>query len=168
MMTIRPTTAQDWQTLKEIRLAALLDAPDAFGVRHETAIYYSDAVWRERAAGTRDLEFFVGFIDGEAAGMIGASISPAGEFKLISMWAKPAHRGSGAAAALVDAVKARAVQLGHTRVVLSVSPENKRAVAFYRKQGFCFLPEWEPLASNPRISLQTMVWHPGMVRFPQP
>lgn len=164
LTTIRPTTEQDWQTLKEIRLAALLDAPEAFGVRHETAVYYSEAVWRARAAGTRDLEFFVGLIDGEAAGMIGASTSPAGEFKLISMWAKPAHRGTGVAAALVDAVKARALQLGYNRVVLSVSAENKRAVAFYRNQGFSFLPEWEPLASNPQISLQKMAWHSGEVQ----
>jgi ribosomal protein S18 acetylase RimI-like enzyme len=127
-------------------------------VRHETAVYYSEAVWQARAAGASDLEYFLGFVDGDAAGMIGASISPGGELKLIAMWARPEHRGTGVAAALVDAVKARAVQRGHASVVLSVSADNKRAVAFYRKLGFCFLPEWEPLASNPQISLQKMVW----------
>lgn len=159
MITVRPTTLQDWKTLKEIRLAALLDAPAAFGVGHETAAYYSEAVWQARAAGASDLEYFLGFVDGQAAGMAGASTSPAGEFKLIAMWAKPGHRGSGVAAVVVEAVKGRAVQLGHASVVLSVSADNKRAVAFYHKLGFSFLPEWEPLASNPQISLQKMVWH---------
>ena len=158
MKTIRPTTAQDWRTLKHLRLAALLDAPQAFGLRYETAVYHSDAAWRERAAGTPDLAYFVGFIDDDAAAMIGAWFSPEREFKLISMWAKPEYRGTGVAASLVDAVKVRAVGLGHTSVVLSVAAENHRAVAFYRKQGFSFLPEWEPLAGNPHVSLQKMLW----------
>ncbi|MBZ2208720.1 GNAT family N-acetyltransferase [Massilia soli] len=158
MMTIRPTTAQDWRTLKHLRLAALLDAPQAFGLRHETAVYHSDAVWRERAAGTADLAYFVGLIGDDAAAMAGAWISPERDFKLISMWTKPEYRGTGVAASLVEAVKARAVDMGHTRVVLSVAAENIRAVALYRRQGFSFLPEWEPLASNPTVSLQTMLW----------
>ena len=158
MMTIRPTTAQDWRTLKEVRLAALLDAPQAFGLRYETAVYHSDAAWRERAAGNVDSAYFLGFIDGDAAAMIGAWLRPQGDFTLISMWAKPHYRGTGVAARLVDAVKARAVAQGHARVVLSVAAENKRAVAFYRKQGFHFLPECEPLAGNPQVSLQKMQW----------
>lgn len=158
MMTIRPTTAQDWRTLKHLRLAALRDMPQAFGLRYETAVYHSDAVWRERAAGTADLAYFVGLIDDDAAAMIGAWLSPEGDFKLISMWAKPECRGSGIAASLVDAVKSRAAALGHTSVTLSVAAANQRAVAFYRKQGFSFLPEWEPLAGNPQVRLQKMVW----------
>ena len=158
MMTIRPTTAQDWRTLKDIRLAALLDAPHAFGLRYETAVYHSDAAWRERAAGTADLAYFLGFVEGDAAAMIGAWVRPEGDLTLISMWAKPQYRGTGVAARLVDAVKARARDIGHTRVVLSVAAENQRAVAFYRKHGFYFLPEWEPLAGNPQVSLQKMQW----------
>ncbi len=158
MITIRPTTAQDWRTLKDVRLAALLDAPKAFGLRYETAVYHSDAAWRERAAGTADLAYYLGFIDGDAAALIGAWISPERGFTLISMWAKPEYRGTGVAASLVDTVKARAVGLGYARVVLSVAAENTRAVAFYHKQGFAFLPEWEPLASDPQVSLQKMLW----------
>lgn len=43
-MIIRPTTDADWQILKEIRLAALLDAPTAFGVRYATAAAYGKSV----------------------------------------------------------------------------------------------------------------------------
>jgi ribosomal protein S18 acetylase RimI-like enzyme len=62
------------------------------------------------------------------------------------------------AARLVDAMKASAVSQGHARVVLDVSPDNGRAAAFYRRQGFAFLPEWEALASHPDISVQKMEW----------
>lgn len=157
-MEIRSTTADDWALLKEIRLAALLDAPTAFGVSHATAAAYSDAQWRERAAGPHP-QFLLAFRNGVAAGMIGGGVSAAtGEYNLIAMWIKPEHRGDGAAARLVDAIKASAAAKGHTRIVLDVAPGNARAVAFYQREGFVFLPEWEPLASHPEIQVQKMAW----------
>ena len=157
-MEIRATTAHDWAILKEIRLAALQDAPTAFGVSYATAAAYTDAQWRERAAGPHPL-FLLAFRDGEAIGMIGGGVSAAtGEYNLIAMWVKPEHRGSVAAAQLVEAIKASAAAKGHTRIVLDVAPENARAAAFYRRQEFVFLPEWEPLASHPEIQVQKMEW----------
>ena len=47
---------------------------------------------------------------------------------------------------------------GQSRLVLDVSPDNARAAAFYKKQGFVFLPEWEPLESHPHIQVQKMEW----------
>ena len=151
----------DWETLKAIRLAALQDAPTAFGVSHTTAAAYSDEQWRERAAGPHPL-FLLAFRNSEAIGMIGGGVSAAtGEYNLIAMWVKPEQRGSGAAALLVNAIKASAIANGHGRIVLDVAPENTRAAAFYRRQGFVFLPEWEPLASHPQIQVQKMAWRSG-------
>lgn len=157
-MIVRPTTEADWETLREVRLAALLDAPTAFGLTHATAAAYGEEQWRDRAAGRTRAEYLLAFADGEAAGMIGGFVGAASELNLIGMWVKPACRGTGAAAALVDAVKARAVEQGQERVVLEVSPDNARAAAFYRKQGFTFLPEWEALESHPDVMLQKMEW----------
>jgi ribosomal protein S18 acetylase RimI-like enzyme len=157
-MEIRATTADEWAILKEIRLAALKDAPTAFGVSHATAAAYTDAQWRERAAGPHPL-FLLAFRDGEAIGMIGGGVSAAtGEYNLIAMWVKPEHRGSAAAAELVAVIKSSAAAKGHTRIVLDVAPQNARATAFYLRQGFVFLPEWEPLASHPEIQVQKMEW----------
>lgn len=160
-MIVRPTTVEDWQTLKKVRLASLLDAPMAFGLTHASAAAYSEAQWRERAAGQTRGQYLLAFVDGEAAGMIGGFVSPASEFNLIGMWVKPACRGTGAAAGLVGALKARAIAQGHDRIVLDVSPDNARAAAFYRRQGFTFLPEWEALESHPGITLQKMEWCAG-------
>jgi ribosomal protein S18 acetylase RimI-like enzyme len=137
------------------RLAAL---HHAFGVSHATAAANSDAQWRDRAASGSQPEFLLAFVNGVAAGMIGGGVSAASEFNLIAMWARPEFRGTAVAAGLVDAIKARAVSQGHARVVLTVSPANHRAAAFYRKQGFSFLPEWEALASHPDIKVQKMAW----------
>jgi ribosomal protein S18 acetylase RimI-like enzyme len=160
-MIIRPTTEDDWQALKAVRLAALLDAPTAFGVSHRTAAAYTEAEWRQRAA-VGGTAFWLAFDDGGApVGMIGGAVDGQGHYNLIGMWVAHAQRGSGAARQLVDAVKARAIELGHKRIVLDVAPENARAARFYQNQGFVFLDEWEPLASHPAIRVQKMAWLAG-------
>jgi hypothetical protein len=50
-MMIRLTTEADWEVLREMRLASLLDTPTAFGVTHASAAANSEAQWRDRAAG---------------------------------------------------------------------------------------------------------------------
>ncbi|MNJ07411.1 putative acetyltransferase [compost metagenome] len=159
-MDIRSTQTKDWLLLKQVRLAALLDAPTAFGVRYQTAASNSDEQWQERASpgGT---EFWLAFEGNKPVGMIGAAVSGTNRFNLTGMWVEPAARGSGAATQLIEAVKSRALERGYEQVVLDVSPENKSASSLYLKQGFSFMDEWEPLESHPHIILQTMVWTPG-------
>jgi RimJ/RimL family protein N-acetyltransferase len=157
-MLIRHTTELDWPSLKAVRLAALLDAPTAFGVTHASAAADSDQQWRDRAAARGPATYLLAFSGDTPVGMIGGVVSEAQEFNLIAMWLTPQHRGSGAAAALVDAMKRHAQSQGHRRVVLDVAPENARAAAFYTRCGFAFLPRWEPLASHPHIQLQQMEW----------
>lgn len=157
-MIIRSTREEDWQTLKEIRLASLHDAPTAFGASHATAAAYGDAAWRQRASNRGQAQFLLAFVDGLAVGIVGAVETASCDLNLIAMWVRREYRGMAAAAGLVAAVKQRAIAQGHVRVVLDVSPDNARAAAFYRKQGFSFLPEWEPLASHPEIAVQKMEW----------
>lgn len=157
-MEVRLISASDWALLKQIRLAALAGAPTAFGVSYDTAAGYTDAQWQERAAAVTGPQFWLAFVDGRPVGMIGAGVSQTGRFNLIAMWVEPGVRGSGVAARLVDAVKARARQLGHERIYLDVAPDNARAAQFYRKHGFEFIDEWEPLASHPHIMVRTMTW----------
>lgn len=157
-ITIRPTEEADWATLKALRLASLLDAPTAFGMTYASAAAYSNEQWQDRAAGRTAGGYVIAFRNEEAVGLIGDYVDQGGQYHLIAMWVRPDCRSSGVAARLVEAVKARAVAKGHERVVLDVSPDNLRAANFYRKQGFAFLPEWEPLASHPDIKVQKMEW----------
>ncbi|HEU4376363.1 MAG TPA: GNAT family N-acetyltransferase [Telluria sp.] len=159
-MIIRRATEADWETLREIRLASLRDAPTAFGVSHASAAADSDSQWRERASGRGRAEFLLAFVDGAAVGMVGGALSAKSEFNLIAMWVRPEHRGTAAASLLVEAIKERAAARGHARVVLQVAPDNFRAAAFHQRQGFVFLPDWEALASHPEISVQKMAWPP--------
>ncbi|MDQ4624722.1 GNAT family N-acetyltransferase [Janthinobacterium lividum] len=155
---IRPTTAGDWPALKSARLAALLDAPTAFGASHASAAAFSDADWQQRTVSTPQRTFFLAFDGEQPIGLAAQVVAGNGECHLIAMWVHPEYRGMAVAQGLVDAVKQCAVGNGHTRLVLDVAPENTRAAAFYQKQGFVFLPEWEALESHPHIQVQKMEW----------
>jgi ribosomal protein S18 acetylase RimI-like enzyme len=161
-LTLRPTREEDWEILKTIRVAALLDSPTAFGLSYATAAAYSEQQWRERASHETQPEFLLAIDREQAVGLIGGSVGPTEEYKLIAMWVHPKCRGKGIAGRLVDAIKTRAIERGHRRVVLSVSRDNDRAVSLYHRQGFVFLPEWEALASHPGIKVQKMEWHEGV------
>jgi GNAT superfamily N-acetyltransferase len=52
------------------------------------------------------------------------------------MWVEPALRGTGVASRLVGMVTWWAVALGTERLVLHVTDGNRRAAAFYERQGF--------------------------------
>lgn len=166
-VVVRKTVAADWETLKALRLAALQDAPTAFGVSHAAALADADSRWHARAAGTGPATFFMAFDGDEAVGMVAAVGSDDGRVGLIAMWVHPAWRGSAAASAhvagrdgaagvadmLVEAVKAHA---GGAAIILEVAPTNHRAVAFYARHGFGFQPHVERLASHPEIEVQRM------------
>jgi ribosomal protein S18 acetylase RimI-like enzyme len=157
-MLIRPTEESDWEVLKSIRLAALRDAPTAFGVSHQQAATHTEQEWKQRASSATLPRFWLAVDDGEAVGLAGGGVDKLGRYNLIAMWVAPAQRGSSAARRLVDAVKEHALASGHARVVLDVAPDNQRAARFYQREGFVFLDEWEPLASYPEISVQRMEW----------
>ena len=157
-IVIRPTIAADWPALKATRLAALLDAPTAFGASHASAAVFSDAEWQQRAVSTPQRTFFLAFDGEQPIGLAAQVVAGNGECHLIAMWVHQEYRGMAVAQGLVDAVKQCAVGNGHRRLVLDVAPENARAAAFYRKQGFVFLPEWEALESHPHIQVQKMEW----------
>ena len=155
---IRATRLADWRDLKTARLAALLDVPTAFGASHASAAAFTDEDWQHRAASTPQRTFLLACADGQPVGLAAHVIDGQGECSLQAMWVKLEYRGMEIAAGLVDAVKQLCVAGGHGRLALDVSPDNARAAAFYQKQGFVFLPEWEALDSHPHIQVQKMEW----------
>ena len=157
-IVIRATALADWRDLKAARLAALLDVPTAFGASHASAAAFTDEDWQQRAASTRQRTFVLAYAGSQPIGIAAHVVSLNGEASLQAMWVKREYRGMELAAGLVDAVKQLCVAGGHTRLLLDVSPDNARAAAFYQKQGFVFLPQWEALDSHPHIQVQKMEW----------
>ncbi len=133
--TLRQLTPDDWQLWREVRLAALAEAPDAFGSRLVDWQDAPESRWRDRL-GAVALNL-VAVVDGRPAGQVSggmtASDKPA---ELISMWVAPEHRGEGVGDALVRAVVEWAAEKGATEVALTVRVGNASAIDLYRRCGF--------------------------------
>ena len=137
---VRQLTPDDWRILRDIRLAALADAPDAFMMTYADAVGLDQEQWRIR---TTRSDMFAAFVGGEPVGMAGliGPSAPAGDHTLIAMWVAPALRGTGVADALIETAVARATSLGASTVRLEVAPGNARAEKVYLRHGFAITDE---------------------------
>ena len=137
---VRQLQAGEWATLRTVRLAALADAPEAFGSTIARELAFGEAEWRDRAATAPN---FIAWNEDEPVGLVtvicrhndDGTGSPL-EWELVSMWVSPDARGSGATDLLVATV-AGVVRAGSGQeVTLWVADGNDRARAFYLRAGF--------------------------------
>ncbi|MFG2407637.1 GNAT family N-acetyltransferase [Streptomyces brevispora] len=169
---IRPVRAEEWQPVKELRLAALQDpaAPVAFLETYEQGLERSDDFWRERAADGseegdgRVRRFVAEAPDGSWAGSVTVLIErPDGEVgfgtaadvhqaHVVGVFVRPEARGAGVAEALFRAGMDWAWSLGEPRIErvrLYVHENNPRASALYRRIGFVPTGETVPMQGDP-------------------
>jgi GNAT superfamily N-acetyltransferase len=145
---VRQLTPDDWRTLREIRLAALADAPDAFMMTYADAVGLGEQEWRIR---TTRSDMFAAFVGGEPVGLVGL-FGPDGsrvaDGTLIAMWVAPALRGTGVADSLIEAAVGRATSLAATGMRLEVAPGNVRAERVYARHGFTATDETPEIAGG--------------------
>jgi ribosomal protein S18 acetylase RimI-like enzyme len=137
---VRRLRADEAQEARRVRLAALLDAPDAFAMRHEQQAAEPDAYWQERArvgaAGDRIATYVAVDGDRHVGTATGVSGEREGMVWLVAMWVEPPARNAGVGAALVEAVCGWARRMGAGEVELDVREQNHSALALYRRSGF--------------------------------
>ncbi len=152
MASVRETAMDDWPALREIRLAALQDAPDAFASTHAKEETLDESAWRARIArGGSFLAYVQEISASEPVGLVGGYETEPGSVGLISMWVRPQARGHGVGEALIAAVLDWA-QARHARSVhLWVTEVNKPARRLYERCGFLPTGERQPLPSNPAL-----------------
>lgn len=134
-MRIERLQSDQWQRLKSVRLAALADAPDAFGSTLASARKCQESDWRQQL---QVLATFVAVnkqVDVGMARGIADENEPKQAF-LLSMWVAPDARGRGVGEALIQAVAHWARAAGHSRLLLDVADVNQPAVALYERMGF--------------------------------
>jgi|HubBroStandDraft_6_1064221.scaffolds.fasta_scaffold318327_3 GNAT superfamily N-acetyltransferase len=134
--SVRRAVLGDVPILRDLRLQALSDEPDAFGSTYEREMARTAADWQ------RWLSPGVTFILYEPAGARGMVAGVRDEsdpaiVHLMAMWVHPQIRGSGGARELVVAVVAWAQSQGAKVVRLKVIQGNDRARRFYERMGFC-------------------------------
>ena len=145
-MLVRRLPVADWSDFRDVRLAALRDAPEAFGSTAADAERLDAAEWRRRLAQRAVfLAEFAGQRVGLAAGISGDRL---GDAELISMWVAPAWRGHGVGDRLVGAVLAWAAAEGLKDVRLWVAHGNARAERLYARHGFASTGRVQPMGGD--------------------
>lgn len=135
---VRRLRPDDWETERDLRLAALTEAPSAFGSTLADALVFTEADWRARMA--RQVRF-AAWLDGVAVGTAGFAIGfdpfPSDAALVVGVWVVPDARGRGAGDALLDAVVgAVPAETGLRRILLCVLATNGPAASLYRRHGF--------------------------------
>jgi ribosomal protein S18 acetylase RimI-like enzyme len=138
VIELRVLPAQDWTIWRGLRLAALAQAPYAFGARLADWQGEGDREQRWRARLTVPGSYnVVALLAGEPVGMAsGMPTAEDGVVELISMWVRPAVRGRGVGDLLVRAVERWARDRGAQVVRLAVAQGNEAAYALYQRNGF--------------------------------
>ncbi|HEY1455148.1 MAG TPA: GNAT family N-acetyltransferase [Candidatus Dormibacteraeota bacterium] len=117
-----------------MRLAALKEAPHAFGSTYEREAPKGEQEWR---GGLVSRTRFLAEVDGEAAGTVsGGSGSMPKEGAITAMWVDPRFRRRGIGELLIRAVLGWLKREGYRTVTLWVAAGNDEAERLYERNGF--------------------------------
>lgn len=138
---VTEATSDEWQQVRDLRLAALADAPDAFWSTLEEQRDRPEQEWRAWIERERSSLLIASTVDdGSTRDAALAAVGPHHEDEVVAglyaVWVAPWARGRGVGAALMRAVIARAEELGFPRIVLDVGDHNAPAIALYERFGF--------------------------------
>jgi predicted GNAT family acetyltransferase len=148
MATLRRLGPDDWETLREIRLKALAESPDAFGSTLSREEPRTEEEWRHQLS--RSGPVYV--VEDPGPVSMGGIFDNQGTPHVWGMWTDPAHRGRGHARAILDAL----IPSG-TRAQLDVNVTNGDARTAYERYGFVGTGELEPLRPGSEQQIELMV-----------
>ena len=142
----------EWRAWRDVRLAALADAPGAFASSLAREQAYGEADWRTWLHPERGLKA-VASAGTTGVGLVGAWIpgDRHGAVELYSMWVDPAWRGRGVGDLLVTEVLGWARGNHHKRVDLWVVEGNRAAERLYERHGFRATDEYQAHPNDPAV-----------------
>lgn len=134
-LTVVEIGPDDWQLFKAVRLAALTDAPEAFGSTLAQWRDVDEDRWRERLTGVPCN--LIAMADARPVGQTSVTALDAdGCAKVISVWVSGEQRGAGVGDALIAHAVSWAGDHGATCVELEVKRTGRHAIALYKRHGF--------------------------------
>ena len=153
-LCVRGLEADQGPIYRELRLAALRDAPYAFGATLSDALATDPASFAEHARRQATSELTTSFVlysENEPVGMIGAFFEDAAERQafVCALWVRPAVRHLRGGELLVSTAMTWLAQRGARSVYAWVADANARARIFYEHLGFIVTGEHQTLPSDP-------------------
>ena len=152
MVEVRRVRTDEWHALRDTRLRALEDSPEAFATRFEEARLRPDDWWIDWAARSAVGESQAMFLAWQGAapfGIVGTFVAENGRRWLIAMWTDPVARGRGVGRALVEATAEFTRVAGSRELFLHVTESNNAAASLYRSCGFEDAGPGEPHDDRP-------------------
>lgn len=146
MAAVRRLGPDDWAVFRDIRLAALADAPDAFGSSLAREQAFTEDVWRQRVSGP------VYVVEDPGPVSVGGVFDNDGTPHVWGMWTHPDHRCRGHARVILDAL----IPAG-TTAQLDVNVTNGGARTVYERYGFVGTGDLEPLRPGSDQQIELMV-----------
>lgn len=132
---VRSLSENEWQVYREVRLAALADAPDAFVASLEAEEACGEDFWRERMHRAHRI---VAERDAKLVGLVGLGLHDedpeAGE--VFGLWTAPTVRGQHVARDLVSTAARRATEDGCRLLYFWAVSDNASAIGFASSFGF--------------------------------
>ena len=146
-VTIRLLGEDEWRLYREVRLAALREAPAAFVARFADEESHTDNFWRERMMRSCRI---VAERGDEPIGMVCLALSDedpeTGE--VFGLWTAPTARGQRIAWDLVTAACKQAAEEGCTRLYFWAGSDNASAIGFASSFGFRPTGERRPVQTH--------------------
>ena len=140
--------------MRDVRLAALQEAPDAFGSTYAREAPFTQEQWLARLHDRAVT--YLAYLPGSAepAGIAGVYVDDADGSKhpdVVSMWVRPTARGQKVGEALIEATANWARGRGFGVLHLWVTESNAAARRLYERCGFTLTGERQPLPSDPTL-----------------
>ena len=155
-----PVTPDRWRLLRDVRLRALADSPEAFSTTLAEASTLTDEEWRRRAAGGGFT--LLALVDEVGVGMGGVFAPPdRSATYLWGMWVDASARGQGLGGRLVDELVAWCREPdragpSYDEVRLHVTEGNAGARRLYVDRGFRPTGAWEPLRQRSPLRVEEL------------
>ena len=143
---VRELSPEDWELWRSLRLAALTEAPSAFGSRLADWQGEGDREdrWRDRLSIPGSYNT-VATLDGEPVGMAsGVPGETTDVVELISMWVAPSARGHGVGDVLMQRIEQWASRSAARVLRLNIAADNPGADRLYQRNGFAYTGEDGP------------------------
>lgn len=133
----------EWGSMKELRLRALQDTPQAFGTSYNEALARSDDYWRDslERSGKGVEWWYFAKLDRKLVGMMGGKRETheklSHQAEIVGVYVAPEARGLGVGSKIMEAMlEAIGKSDGIRSVGLHVTVGQESAYALYKKFGF--------------------------------